>query len=221
MIPYKDDNPTATFPFVTIAIIAVNVLVFIYQLAHISEARQLVESYGAIPRYLLTFRTAQPIHPLASVVTSMFMHGGVLHVGGNMLFLWIFGNNIEDTLGHFKFVVFYLLSGLSAVYAHAFTEPGSVAPMIGASGAVSGVLAAYMVLYPRARVYTIILLGFFVQVVKVPALMYIGIWAIIQIVNGLYLRGMQGAGVAWFAHVGGFLFGLAAIKLFRPKRRGG
>jgi membrane associated rhomboid family serine protease len=142
-------------------------------------------------------------------------------VGGNMLFLWIFGNNIEDTLGHFKFVVFYLLSGLSAVYAHAFTEPGSVAPMIGASGAVSGVLAAYMVLYPRARVYTIILLGFFVQVVKVPALMYIGIWAIIQIVNGLYLRGMQGAGVAWFAHVGGFLFGLAAIKLFRPKRRGG
>lgn len=219
MIPYKNDNPTSSFPFFTIGIIAVNTLVFMWELFSPSGMQRIVYAYGAMPTALVSFETTQPLHPALSVFTSMFLHGGFFHLGGNMLYLWIFGDNIEDRLGHFKFLIFYLLGGIVAAYAHAFTEPGSRVPMIGASGAVSAVLGAYILLYPRARVYTLVFFGFFVQVIQLPALIVIGFWAIIQLISGVLTKGLLGqGGVAWFAHVGGFLFGLAAIKILSPWR---
>ena len=219
MIPYKDDNPGKTIPFVTIALIALNIIVFIMQIMSRSEEKELVYAFGAIPQYLVSPSAAvQPIHPWLTLFTAMFMHGGLLHIGGNMLYLWIFGNNVEDFLGHGKYLLLYLLWGVFAAMGHTLLNSSSEVPMIGASGAISGVLGAYMVLYPRARVHTLIFLGFFVQTVRIPALIVIGFWAIIQVVNGLVAQGINQGGVAWFAHVGGFLAGLATILLW-PKRR--
>ncbi len=219
MIPYKDDNPTNRFPFFTITIIGINIGLYIMQLFS-DNLERLAQLYGAIPSAVLTFESSQPIHPFLTVFTSMFLHGGLFHLAGNMLYLWIFGNNIEDTLGHVRFLLFYLLAGVVATYSHAFIEGSSShIPMIGASGAISGILGAYLVLYPHARVHTLMFFGFFVQVVRIPALIVIGFWAIIQILNGLVTASIthQG-GVAWFAHIGGFLFGLFTIKLWRPRR---
>ncbi len=222
MIPFKDDNPTSIFPFVTIGIIAINILVYIWEIMSPAGEQFIVYKYGAIPLGLLSFERAQPLqlHPALTIFSSMFLHGGLLHIGGNMLYLWIFGNNIEDMLGHFRFFMFYLISGIVAAYSHAIMASSSAVPMIGASGAVAGVLGAYLLLFPRARVHTLIFLGFFVKVVKIPALIVIGFWAIIQVVNGLLTQGIAAqGGVAWFAHVGGFLVGLLTIKLWLPKRR--
>jgi membrane associated rhomboid family serine protease len=181
--------------------------------------REITYAYGAIPHNILTFEKVQPIHPAITVFSSMFMHGGFFHLGGNMLYLWIFGNNIEDRLGHLRFIVFYLFCGIFAAYAHAITNPGSTMPMIGASGAISGILGAYMLLFPKASVHTLIFLGFFVTTVKIPALIVIGFWAIIQFINGLISTGLHdGGGVAWFAHIGGFLMGLLTIKFWLPRR---
>ncbi len=220
MIPYKDDNPTTLFPFVTIGIIVLNVLVFLWEVFSPEGMDTIVYSFGAIPENLLTLKTRQPIPPAATLFTAMFMHAGFLHIGGNMLYLWIFGNNIEDQLGHMRFLVFYLIGGVIAAYAHSITSPGSTIPMVGASGAVSAVLGAYLLLFPKARVYTIVFLGFFYQILKVPALIVIGFWAIIQLASGVLSKGVVGSGgVAWFAHIGGFLFGLIFIKIFLFKRR--
>jgi len=220
LIPYKDDNPTATFPFVTIALIAANILVFIWQVITPGGFNGAVSAYGAIPSSILRFEGGQPIAPAATVFTSMFMHGGPVHIGGNMLYLWIFGNNVEDHMGHFRFLIFYLLGGVVAAYSHAISSPSSVIPMVGASGAVAAVLGAYILLFPRASVYTLIFLGFFVQVVRLPALIVIGFWAIIQFISGFADRGAAaGGGVAWFAHVGGFLFGLLMVKIFAAGRK--
>lgn len=216
MIPFKDDNPTRTFPFVTIGLIAINIAVFIWEVMQ-AEGRQIPLKYGAIPHNLLTFEGTQPIPAALSIFTSMFLHAGVLHVAGNMLYLWIFGNNIEDALGHFRFFLFYLFSGIVAVYGHAFTESSSLVPMIGASGAVSGILGAYLLLYPQARVHTLIFFGFFFQVVRIPAVIVIGFWIILQLINVVVSKGsLQQGGVAWFAHIGGFLAGLVTIKLWLP-----
>lgn len=222
MIPFKDDNPTSIFPFVTIGIIAINILVYIWEIMSPAGEQFIVYKYGAIPLGLLSFERAQPLqlHPALTIFSSMFLHGGLLHIGGNMLYLWIFGNNIEDMLGHFRFFMFYLISGIVAAYSHAIMASSSSVPMIGASGAVAGVLGAYLLLFPRARVHTLIFLVFFVEVIKIPALIVIGFWAIIQVVNGLLTQGIAAqGGVAWFAHVGGFLVGLLTIKLWLPKRR--
>jgi len=222
MFPYKDDNPTRTFPFITIGIIAINIIVYIWEVLSPYGEKFIVYKYGAIPSSIISLEKADPIslHPAATVFSSMFLHGGLLHVGGNMLYLWIFGDNIEDRLGHIRFLVFYLISGIAAAYSHAISSPGSTIPMIGASGAVAGVLGAYIFLFPRARVHTLIFFGFFVDVVKIPALIVIGFWAIIQVVNGLLSQGlMPQGGVAWFAHVGGFLTGFLTIKFWLPKRR--
>lgn len=178
-------------------------------------------TYGAIPHNILTLETDQPVHPLLTIFSAMFMHGGIFHLAGNMLYLWIFGNNIEDRLGHLRFIVFYIFCGIISAYAHVLTESHSTIPMIGASGAVSGILGAYVFLFPHARVHTLIFLGFFVQVIRIPALIVIGFWAIIQLINGLLSKGLWGeGGVAWFAHIGGFLIGLITIKLWLPKKRG-
>ncbi len=221
MFPYKDDNPTYSFPFVTIALIAMNVLMFLYQAFSPEGFRGFIFAYGAVPAHLLSMETHQPLHPAATVFTAMFMHAGPAHLAGNMLYLWIFGDNIEDRLGHFRFLGFYLLGGVMAAYAHALSAPYSTIPMVGASGAVAAVLGAYVLLFPRATVYTIIFLGFFVQIVRLPALIVIGFWAIIQFVSGLVDKSMvaDGGGVAWFAHIGGFLFGLVVIKFIAPKRK--
>ncbi|MFN3479054.1 MAG: rhomboid family intramembrane serine protease [Thermodesulfovibrionales bacterium] len=220
MIPYKDDNPTSTFPFVTIGIIALNISVFIWEFLYPSGIDHIAFTFGAIPSNLLTFEKTQPLHPVATVFSSMFLHGGFFHLAGNMLYLWIFGNNIEDSIGHIRFLVFYLFAGIVAAYAHALSSPHSVIPMIGASGAVSGVLGAYILLFPHANVHTIIFFGFFWQIIRVPALIVIGFWAIIQFVNGIITKGLMAeGGVAWFAHIGGFLFGLLTIRLWLPRRR--
>lgn len=220
MIPFKDDNPTRRFPLFTILFIIVNTLVFLYQSILARDPGALVYSYGAIPYLLITMKTVQPLHPVATVFTSMFMHGGLLHLGSNMLYLWIFGNNIEDRLGYIRFIIFYLTCGFIAAYVHAFINPTSTTPMIGASGAISGILGAYLLLFPHARIHTLIFLGFFVQVVRLPAIIVIGFWIFIQFINGMISTGIQTqGGVAWFAHIGGFIAGFIGIRFFFKRRR--
>lgn len=220
MIPFKDNNPTRYFPIVTIAIIAVNVAVFIFQFLSPYNSQKIAYAYGAVPRALLTFDTVHPLHPLLTIFTSMFMHGGLLHLGSNMLYLWIFGNNIEDKLGYVKFIIFYLLCGVVAAYAHALTNPASTVPMIGASGAISGILGAYILLFPHTRVHTLVFFVFFFQILQLPAIIVIGFWIAIQFLNGLISHGAAAqGGIAWFAHIGGFVFGVLMIKSFARTRR--
>ncbi len=219
MIPLKDDLPTRTFPFVTIAIIALNIVVFFYEVSLGPRTEALIFTYGVIPFNLIYgVESGRPPIPIfASLFTSMFLHGGFMHVAGNMLYLWIFGNNIEDVMGHLRFVFFYLICGIAAVYSHALLDATSQVPMIGASGAVSGVLGAYLLLFPHAKVLTLIPIFFFIRIVQVPAVIVLGLWIVVQFVNGLF-SGSQMGGVAWFAHVGGFLIGMALIHLFKKKQ---
>jgi membrane associated rhomboid family serine protease len=220
MIPFKDENPTRHFPVVTICLIMANLAVFIFQVLSPADSQRIAYAYGAIPYSLMTFETVQPLHPLLTVFTSMFMHGGLLHLGSNMLYLWIFGNNIEDKLGYVKFIIFYLLCGGVAAYAHAFTNQASTVPMIGASGAVSGILGAYLLLFPHARIHTLVFFIFFIQVVRLPAIIVIGIWIGIQFINGMISQGASShGGIAWFAHIGGFVFGILMIMPFMKNRR--
>jgi membrane associated rhomboid family serine protease len=221
MIPLKDDNPTQTFPFVTIGIIALNCLIFLYQLSLSPEGLQtLLFRYGAIP-FLLThpfsaeFEITPALPPALTVFSSMFLHGGMIHLLGNMLYLWIFGNNVEDHLGHFRFVLFYLITGFFASFFHTLSEVNSVIPMIGASGAIAGVLGAYILLFPRANVSTLFIFIIFFKIIKVPAVLILGFWFLIQILNA----GTGGGSVAWYAHVGGFLAGLILVRFFKPARR--
>ena len=220
MIPFKDDNPTSIFPYVTISLIVLNCVAFIWELTSPLGIQKIAYYFGAIPENLTSFQTTQPVHPVITIFTSMFLHGGFFHIGGNMLYLWIFGNNIEDALGHLRFLIFYLFSGVFAAYAHAITNTESIIPMIGASGAVSGILGAYLLLFPHAKVYTILFFGFFWQIVRIPAIIIIGFWVVIQIINGIVSKGtLNQGGVAWFAHIGGFLAGILTIKLWLPKIR--
>lgn len=270
MLPLKDNNPTSRFPVVTVALIVINVAVFVWQLSFPTEQKldqvgfgsidQSSLEYGAIP-YRITraedrdcvvggvpgsqgqleagvvcpgtkdFDRAVAIgreDPQATPIpinqapwwetlfTSMFMHGGFLHIAGNMLFLWVFGNNIEDRLGRVKFLIFYVLAGLIAVYTQAVIDPSSTAPTIGASGAIAGVLGAYALLYPHARVLTLIFIIFFVTLVEIPALILLAVWFILQFVPALGQVAVEtggGQGVAYFAHVGGFVFGLAVAAV--------
>jgi len=221
MIPLKDDNPKSTFPFVTIVIITANILVYIYQLTLGSKTvESFILSAGAIPYEITHFVDTAPaalIRPPLTLFSAMFIHGGLLHVAGNMLYLWIFGDNIEDRLGHVRFAVFYVLTGLIASIAHVITVPDSTIPMIGASGAVAGILGAYFLLYPRAHVLTLIFFFFFVDIVRIPALIFLGLWFVFQI-----LSSGAGGGIAWYAHIGGFVGGVLLVKLFekgRPKYR--
>ena len=218
MIPYKDDNPISIIPFSTILIISLNILVFIMQLMSGEDSKSIVYNYGAIPHNLISFKSNQPIHPIITIFTSMFMHGGLFHLAWNMLYFWIFGNNIEERLGHVRFIFFYLFCGVAAAFSHALLSPGSNIPMIGASGAIAGMLGAYILLYPMAKIHTLVLLGFYITVIKIPALIVIGFWAIIQVVSGLISQGTTQGGIAFFAHVGGFVAGLATIKLWQPRR---
>ena len=235
MIPIGDDDTGRPgIPVVNVAIIAINVLVFLYQLA----SPDFTNGYAAVPAEITTGRdivgpqliplpdgtTAQideaagPSPIWLTLLTSMFMHGGWLHIGGNMLFLFIFGDNIERTFGSLWYLVFYLVCGVIASIAHVASDPTSVIPSLGASGAISGVMAAYLVLYPQNRIRVLFLFGFFARVATVPALVMIGIWALLQFVNGLgaIAVSQQTSGVAYWAHIGGFLAGLAITFVMRP-----
>ncbi len=221
MIPLKDDNPTTITPAVTVGLIVVNVLVFAYQASLGRAGEAFVYTFGAVPAALFGGESPSALPPTVTLFTAMFVHGGFMHVGGNMLYLWIFGNNVEDAMGHGRFIVFYALCGVAAAYAHALTAPTSGVPMIGASGAISGVLGAYLLLFPHARVLTLIPLGFFTRLVYVPAGFVLGFWIVIQLLSGSLSLGRGGGGVAWFAHVGGFLAGMALVHVFvrrKPSR---
>jgi membrane associated rhomboid family serine protease len=228
MLPLKDDVPSRSFPFFTVLLIGANVAAFLYQVSleigpagvARNAATAFVVEFGAVPcRLTGACPSGDFPAPLLTVFTSMFLHGGLFHIAGNMLYLWIFGDNVEDTLGHFRFLAFYLLSGIGAVAAQVVMSPDSQIPMVGASGAISGVLGAYLLLFPHATVLTLITFGFFVRFVHVPAVIVLGFWIVVQLLNGLISVGRVGdeGGVAWFAHIGGFVAGLALLFLFRPR----
>jgi len=231
MIPLKDDVPSSSVPVVTIGIIVVNVLVFLYQLSlgatgepgATQAAEQFVFEFGAIPCRLTGACNVPDTfpHPAVTVLTSMFLHGGIFHIGGNMLYLWIFGDNIEDTLGHGRFLVFYVLSGVAAAVGQAVVNPASGVPMVGASGAISGVLGAYLLQFPYARILTLIMFAFFIRFVYIPAIFVLGFWIVVQFLSGLLTyslaAGHETGGVAWFAHIGGFLAGMALLFVLRPR----
>jgi membrane associated rhomboid family serine protease len=230
MIPLKDDVPSSGFPFVTIGLIVLNVLVFLYQasigMGSERAAEAFILEFGAVP-CRVTGACAVPgdfPSPIATIFTAMFMHGGLFHVAGNMLYLWIFGDNVEDTLGHGRFLLFYLLSGVAAALAQIAVHPDSRIPMVGASGAVSGVLGAYLLLFPYARVLVLLIFGFFFRIVRWPAIVVLGFWIVVQFLNGLITvsvaAGGAAGGTAWFAHIGGFLAGIVLLFLMRPRRTG-
>jgi membrane associated rhomboid family serine protease len=224
LIPLKDDIPTRRLPVITIALIAINVIVyFLFEhgglgLGDFGNHR--VFDYGAIPKEISDpgVQVGGGDQPSAwiTIFSSMFLHGSLLHLGGNMLFLWIFGNNIEDSMGRVTFVLFYLLGGLAALGLQVLTDPGSTVPTVGASGAIAGVLGAYARLYPRARVVTLVFIVIIFTVVTLPAVLVLGLWFLLQLLPAFSSPGdvAGGGGVAYFAHIGGFVFGLVAIKLF-------
>lgn len=223
MIPLRDINPTRRFPIVTLTIIGLNAAVFLVELffESVGQLDQFFLSYAVIP-YELTRGVDLPppsLHPaFLTIFTSMFMHGGFLHIAGNMLYLWIFGNNIEDNMGPFRFLVFYLLSGVIATVAQVAVNPTSRIPNIGASGAIAGVLGAYLVMHPRAQVETLLFMGYFIRIVRLPAVLVLGFWILIQAFQGALSLGVpQTGGVAWFAHIGGFVAGLVLVNLFRRR----
>lgn len=219
MLPLRDFIPTRRFPVLTVSIIVVNIMAFAYEL--LAEAGgtldQTFYTMGVVP-----FEVTHNFGPAValSFLTSLFLHGGFMHIAGNMLYLWIFGNNVEDSMGRGRFLVFYLLTGVIASAAQVLASPSSPVPTIGASGAIAGVLGAYIVLFPNARVQTLIFLGYFARMAHLPALLVLGFWFVLQLFNGLMAFGVaQAGGVAWFAHVGGFVAGLLLVRLFTLGRR--
>jgi membrane associated rhomboid family serine protease len=211
VFPLKDDIPTRRRPYVTVALIAANVAVYLLQTS-IGLERS-VYLLGLVPRELFTGQELSPyalVPPWGNLFTSMFSHGGLAHLGGNMLFLWIFGNNVEDDMGHGRFLAFYLLAGLAAAGAQLVTDPASTIPMVGASGAVAGVLGGYLLLYPHARVLALVPVFFFLRLMWIPAVVFLGLWFLLQILG---IFGPSG-GVAFWAHIGGFVAGLLLVRPF-------
>ena len=247
MFPLRDNIPTERFPIVTIALIVANALMyFLFQHGTISLGDPSSQAYlsNLVKNAVIPFELTHPgqhcvisgnnvgcgdvpnpagyAPTWATVFLAMFMHGGLLHLGGNMLFLWIFGNNVEDSMGPIRYIVFYLLAGIAATSLQVVVGPNSAVPNIGASGAIAGVLGGYLLLFPRARVVTVVFIIFFFTVIELPAMLFLGFWIAQQALFG-YLGltdgGADGGGVAYFAHIGGAVFGLVAIKLFASERR--
>jgi membrane associated rhomboid family serine protease len=219
MIPLRDENPTRTVPFITVAIIIVNALVFFYELQLGAYLEGFVRVFGMVPNNLMHLREPSA---LITLVTSMFVHGSIVHLFGNMLYLWIFGNNIEDRLGHLRFVFFYLLCGLAGSLGHIASSPYSTVPTIGASGAISGILGAYLVVYPRAKIQTLFFIVFFVRLITIDARWFLLVWIAFQLVSGVSSYTLAGSGaqdgVAWFAHCAGFFAGAIGVFLLAPPR---
>ena len=232
MIPLKDDVTARTFPFVNLTLIAANAAAFTMELGMGRALLRFVDRAAVIP--VLYTGADHALGPLEAVLTSfdhdlgrrvlvsMFLHGGWAHLLGNMLYLWIFGDNVEDRLGHFKYLAFYLLCGWTASYAHIWSQPVSSVPSIGASGAIAGVLGAYITLYPRARVFTLVPLGIVAPLVQLPAAFFLGLWFLQQFLLGAFDLAAPaggGGGIAWWAHIGGFAAGFVLVRLFRKRRR--
>ena len=230
MFPYRDENETQRTAIVTLTIIALNVFawLFVQGAGSTLALAQSVCNFGLIPGELtgsiapgtqfpmgegLACAT-DPGRQLSHVLTHIFLHGSWMHLLGNMWFLWLFGNNVEDSMGRLRFIGFYLLCGLAAAAAQIITSPGSAIPMVGASGAISGVMGGYLLLYPTVRVYTLVVLGFFITSMALPAWVMLGYWFLIQFVSGWVSFGGEGGGVAFWAHVGGFVAGVVLVKLF-------
>ena len=217
MIPIRDQIPTRRVPIVNYLLIAANILVFILQWLAGSEQEALVWQFALIPAQVTA---GLDLGDIADIFTSMFMHGGIAHIAGNMLYLWIFGDNVEDAMGPGKYLAFYLVGGLVASLTHILTNSGSQIPTVGASGAIAAVLGAYLVLYPQSRVQTIIPLGYFMRITLLPASIVLGMWFVLQLFSGfLSLGGPDVGGVAFWAHIGGFVAGVVLAKLLAKRRR--
>ncbi|ODS32928.1 MAG: rhomboid family protein [Candidatus Scalindua rubra] len=220
MIPIRDKNPSSTFPYVTIGIIVVNVIVFLIELSLGTRLDGFIMEYGVVP-LKVTYYSQVPdltfMNTFFPFISSMFLHGGFIHLIGNMWFLWIFGDNIEDKLGHFKYLGFYILCGIIASSVHVFFNSQSGVPCVGASGAIAGVLGAYMITFPHARVVTIVPLFIFLQVIELPAMIVLGFWFVIQFFNGAasISASATSGGVAWWAHIGGFVSGVIIFFIMR------
>ena len=213
LFPYKDDNPRILVPYVTYVIISINVLIFVFQLnmGMVSSAaeREFIYRFGFIPANF----------SIITVFTSMFLHGGISHIMGNMWFLWVFGDNVEGVLGHVKFAVFYIICGLAATMSQLFVDPSSTIPMVGASGAIAGVLGMYMIRFPHARVHVFAFIIIFFTTFRIPAMFVLGFWFFNQLTNGLGSLGFDATGgVAWFAHIGGFISGVMLNQAFKHIR---
>jgi membrane associated rhomboid family serine protease len=226
MIPLHDVNPTRRRPLVTVLLILVNAVLFVYELTLGPELGPFLQQAAFVPARALGPGGPDVVGEGASVLLSMFLHGGWAHFLGNMLFLWVFGDNVEDRLGHVRFTVFYLVCGYAAAIAHVLAGPASTLPAIGASGAISGVLGAYLLLHPRAPVVTLIFLGFFITTTRIPAFVYLPFWFLLQLVSGVAslaaqtgTSGGEAGGVAWFAHIGGFVAGPLMLLLLGGLRR--
>ena len=213
LFPYKDDNPRILVPYVTYVIISINVLIFVFQLnmGMVSSAAEIefIYRFGFIPANF----------SIITVFTSMFLHGGISHIMGNMWFLWVFGDNVEGVLGHVKFAVFYIICGLAATMSQLFVDPSSTIPMVGASGAIAGVLGMYMIRFPHARVHVFAFIIIFFTTFRIPAMFVLGFWFFNQLTNGLGSLGFDTTGgVAWFAHIGGFISGVMLNQAFKHIR---
>ncbi len=218
MIPIRDQIPTKRVPLVTYALIAVNVLVFLLEWLAGSGQEALVYEFALIPAEVTA---GLDVGDVSDIFTSMFMHAGLAHLLGNMLYLWIFGDNVEDSMGGLKYLSFYLIGGVVASVTHILTNPNSQIPTVGASGAIAAVLGAYLILYPQSRVLTIIPFGFFIRMTMVPAIVLLGFWFVLQFFSGLLSVGATEdvGGVAFWAHVGGFVAGMVLARLFAGRRR--
>ncbi len=229
MIPLRDYRASGTIPYVTISLIIVNGLVFLYQVMlqgqpsefgrNISAADIFILRFGLIPRELIHMQDLPPHIPFpiwVTLFTSMFLHGGLFHIGGNMLYLWIFGDNVEDAMGHLKFLVFYLLCGALAAFSQVLISINGTNPIIGASGAIAGVLGAYLMLFPYSRILTLVIFFFFIRFIEIPAMIILGFWFIYQLLLAPSGFG-AGGGVAFFAHIGGFLAGALLVYLFKKR----
>jgi len=217
MIPLRDNIPSSTYPYVTVALLSVNIAVFLYQITLGLDGVELfIYKTAAIPLEITSRTDIGPssLVPLPyTLLTAMFVHGGLIHIVGNMLFLWIFGDNVEDRFGHVLFLLFYLASGVAASMGHILLDPESTMPMVGASGAIAGVLGAYFLLFPRAQVNTLVILPLFISMARVPAILFLGFWFLFQIINS-GVSSTEG-GVAWFAHIGGFVAGVLAALVYK------
>ncbi len=218
MIPWKDDNPRRTFPYITLALVAVNLGLFAWSRFFSGRYEAILHDWGFIPALWSGHATkglSQPC-PALTPLTSLFLHGGILHTVGNLWFLWVFGDNVEDEHSHGRYLAFYLITGLFAVFSHYLSAPASDSPLVGASGAVSGVLAAYVFYRPLARIHSLVPVIFILVRVEIPAFVFIGIWALIQVLGQLQI---QTGGIAYAAHIGGFMAGLGLAPLFWKRRR--
>lgn len=232
MIPIRDENPTRLTPYVVYVLVVLNVIFFIIDRLGASGPVGNLWGLSMLPKevwtgenlpaqigsYVIPHNSPEPVY--ITMVTSMFLHGGLLHLGGNMLYLWIFGNNIEDVLGHVKFLLFYLIGGLVAAFAHILSNPSSQVPTVGASGAIAAVLGAYMVLYPNNKITTLLFIGIFVTTAAIPAVVVLGLWIFLQFISATLGGGMTpgGGGVAYWAHIGGFMVGVVGILLLGGKK---